>query len=279
MNLDNIPFSAFSTDPCSSFYHYLSVQRPELLPMARWGMMLPQPKQTLSPLTTTHLPWPHGTTVLAFTYQNGVLIAGDRRATEGFQIAANRMEKVFQTDEYSAMAIAGAAGPCVEMAKLFRIELEHYEKLDGQPLTCEGKANRLGHMVKANFPMVLQGLVVIPLFVGYDHKREIGRLFKYDITGGRYEDTEFHAVGSGGKDARLTLKEYFRKNLSEEDAVKTALRALFNAAEEDVGTGGPDLLRRIFPTVKLVDRQGVQTVEDAQLADMCEALVNRHQEG
>jgi proteasome beta subunit len=279
MKFDEIPFHAFSTDPCSSFYHYLSSQRPELLPMARWSMMLPQPEQSLSPLTTKHLPWPHGTTVLAFTYQNGVLIAGDRRATEGFQIAANRMEKVFQTDEFSAMAIAGAAGPCVEMAKLFRIELEHYEKLDGQPLTCEGKANRLGHMVKANFPMVLQGLVVIPLFVGYDHKREVGRLFKYDITGGRYEDTEFHAVGSGGKDARLTLKEYFRKNLPEEEAVKTALRALFNAAEEDVGTGGPDLLRRIFPTVKLVDRQGVRTVEDAQLAGICEALVNRHQEG
>jgi proteasome beta subunit len=278
MNAHNIPFPNFSADPHSSFYQYLSLQRPELLPMARWGMTFSQPGITDSPLNARHLPWPHGTTVLAFTYQNGVLIAGDRRATEGFQIAANRMEKVFQTDDYSAMAIAGAAGPCVEMANLFRIELEHYEKLDGQPLTCEGKANRLGHMVKANFPMVLQGLVVIPLFVGYDHKREIGRLFKYDITGGRYEDTEFHAVGSGGKDARLTLKEYFRKHLPEEEAVRTALRALFNAAEEDVGTGGPDLLRRIFPTVKLVDRQGVRTVEDTRLAAICEALINQQQE-
>lgn len=278
MNAENLPFSNFSPDSCSSFYHHLSLERPELLPMARWGMMLPQQELTDTLLTSRNLPWPHGTTVLAFTYQNGVLIAGDRRATEGFQIAANRMEKVFQTDDYSAMAIAGAAGPCVEMAKLFRIELEHYEKLDGQSLTCEGKANRLGHMVKANFPMVLQGLVVIPLFVGYDHKREIGRLFKYDITGGRYEDTEFHAVGSGGKDARLTLKEYFRKNMPEEEAVKTALRALFNAAEEDVGTGGPDLLRHIFPTVKVVDRQGVRTVEDTQLAAISEALVNQQQE-
>jgi proteasome beta subunit len=246
--------------------------------MARWGTPLPQPGPGDSPLTSRHLPWPHGTTVLAFTYQQGVLIAGDRRATEGFQIAANRMEKVYQTDAFSAMAIAGAAGPCVEMANLFRIELEHYEKLDGQPLTCEGKANRLGHMVKANFPMVLQGLVVIPLFVGYDHKREIGRLFKYDITGGRYEDTEFHAIGSGGKDARLTLKEYFRKNLSENEAVNVALRALLNAADEDVGTGGPDLIRRIFPTVKLVDRQGVRDVEESQLAEGCEALLNRNQE-
>ncbi len=278
MNSDNIPFPNFSADPCSSFYQFLTSQRPELLPMARWETQLPPQELTDSSLTSRQLPWPHGTTVLAFTYDNGVIIAGDRRATEGFQIAANRMEKVFQTDGYSAMAIAGAAGPCVEMAKLFRIELEHYEKLDGQPLTCEGKANRLGHMVKANFPLVLQGLVVIPLFVGYDHKREIGRLFKYDITGGRYEDTEFHAVGSGGKDARSTLKEYFRKNLPEGEAVKVALRALLNAAEEDVGTGGPDLLRRIFPTVKLVDGQGVRDVDEPQLAAVCEALLNQQQE-
>ena len=278
MRSEDIPFQNFSADPYSSFYQFLVSTRPELLPMTRWDMLLSQQVTADVPMTSRQLPWPHGTTVLAFTYQNGVLIAGDRRATEGFQIAANRMEKVFQTDEFSAMAIAGAAGPCVEMAKLFRIELEHYEKIDGQPLTCEGKANRLGHMVKANFPMVLQGLVVIPLFVGYDHKRAIGRLFKYDITGGRYEDTEFHAVGSGGKDARSTLKEYFRKNLPESDAVKIALRALFNAAEEDVGTGGPDLLRRIFPTVKLVDCEGVRDVEDSQLAAVCEALVNRNQE-
>ena len=207
-----------------------------------------------------------------------MLIAGDRRATEGYQIAANRMDKVFQTDEFSAMAIAGAAGPCVEMAKLFRIELEHYEKLDGKTLTCEGKATRLGYMVKANFPMVMQGLVVIPLFVGYDQKRKIGRLFKYDITGGRYEDTEFYAVGSGGKDARLTLKEHFRKHLPEDKAVRIAIRALSNAAEEDVGTGGPDLLRRIFPIVKIVDAHGVRDIEDSQLATICQELVTEERE-
>ncbi len=229
-------------------------------------------------MSERQFPWPHGTTVLAFTYHDGVLIAGDRRATEGFQIAATRMEKVFQTDDFSAMAIAGAAGPCIEMAKLFRIELEHYEKLDGKPLTCEGKANRLGYMVKANFPLVLQGLVVIPLFVGYDHKRRCGRLFKYDITGGRYEDTDFHAVGSGGKDARLTLKEHYRKQAPEDDAVRVALRALSNAAEEDVGTGGPDLLRRIFPTVKVVDAQGVRDIHDTQLEAICQELLSEIQE-
>jgi proteasome beta subunit len=278
MNADRFSFPSFSSDPCSSFYQFLTTQRPELLPLARWGTLpIPQGSSEL-PFSNRLPPWPHGTTVLAFTYENGVLIAGDRRATEGFQISANRMDKVFQTDEFSAMAIAGAAGPCVEMAKLFRIELEHYEKLDGKPLTCEGKATRLGYMVKANFPMVMQGLVVIPLFVGYDQKREIGRLFKYDITGGRYEDTEFHAVGSGGKDARLTLKEHFRKHLPEEKAVHVALRALSNAAEEDVGTGGPDLLRRIFPMVKLVDGHGVRDVEDTQLATICQELLSEERE-
>lgn len=246
--------------------------------MTRWGALPIQQGSTDIPLSNRLPPWPHGTTVLAFTYTNGVLIAGDRRATEGFQIAANRMDKVFQTDEFSAMAIAGAAGPCVEMAKLFRIELEHYEKLDGKPLTCEGKATRLGYMVKANFPMVMQGLVVIPLFVGYDQKREMGRLFKYDITGGRYEDTEFHAIGSGGKDARLTLKEHFRKHLPEDTAIRVAIRALSNAAEEDVGTGGPDLLRKIFPTVKLVDAQGVRDIEDSTLATICQELSSEERE-
>jgi proteasome beta subunit len=266
-------------DSHSSFYHYLSLHKPELLPMARWSSLLNQqggsevisPQGRLSPLS-------HGTTVLALTYEGGVLIAGDRRATEGFQIASTKMEKVFQTDEFSAMAIAGAAGPCVEMAKLFRIELEHYEKLDGQPLTCEGKANRLSQMVKANFPMVLQGLVVIPIFVGYDLKRNSGRIFKYDITGGRFEEADFYAVGSGGKDARHTLKEHFRKTLSEEEAVQVALRALVNAAEEDVGTGGPDLFRKIFPTVKVVNRQGVRDVEEQSIETLCRTLMNNQQE-
>ena len=278
MNSDSSPLSKFSFDPCSSFYQFLSIQRPELLPIARWGTNPEQQFSNDNFLSKGIPAWPHGTTVLAFTYQNGVLIAGDRRATEGYQIAANRMDKVFQTDEFSAMAIAGAAGPCVEMAKLFRIELEHYEKLDGKPLTCEGKATRLGYMVKANFPMVMQGLVVIPLFVGYDQKRGLGRLFKYDITGGRYEDTDFHAVGSGGKDARLTLKEHFRKHLPEDKAVHVAIRALSNAAEEDVGTGGPDLLRKIFPLVKLVDAQGVRDVDDSTLSTICQELLSEERE-
>ncbi|MGB0909517.1 MAG: proteasome subunit beta [Nitrospirales bacterium] len=264
----------FPLDHCSSFFQFLNIHQPELTPQARWGKP-EQAQYSQHELSSGPFPSPitHGTTVLAFKYEEGVIIAGDRRATEGFQIAANRMEKVFKTDDFSAMAIAGAAGPCVEMAKLFSIELEHYEKLDGVQLSCEGKANRLGQMVKANLPLVMQGLVVIPLFVGYDTKREYGRIFKYDITGGRYEEAEFHSVGSGGKDARLILKERFKQDLTKEAATRVALRALANAADEDVGTGGPDPIRRIYPTMKLVNAQGVQDVEETTLATLWEELI------
>ena len=259
----------FPVDHSSSFFQFLMHQRPELTPSAQWANASLSHQ---SGNTRDQGPFspglPHGTTVLAFKYEKGVIIAGDRRATEGFQIASNRMEKVFKTDDFSAMAIAGAAGPCVEMAKLFSIELEHYEKLDGVQLSCEGKANRLGHMVKANLPLVMQGLVVIPLFVGYDTKRNQGRIFKYDVTGGRYEETEFYSVGSGGKDARLILKERFKKELEESTAIRIALLALANAADEDVGTGGPDPIRRIYPTMKLVNGTGVQDVEESQLATL-----------
>ena len=258
---------------CSSFFDFLQHVRPELAPAARWGSFVSSPSSSVEDLQRAYLSsLMHGTTVLAIKSEHGVVIAGDRRATEGYQVAARRMEKVFKTDSHSAMAIAGAAGPCVEMAKLFSIELEHYEKLDGVPLSCEGKANRLGQMVKANLPMVMQGLVVIPLFVGFDPKRQQGRIFKYDVTGGRYEETEFHSIGSGGKDARVTIKERYRRQLAEADAIHLALEALFSAAEEDVGTGGPDLIRGIYPTVKLVNKDGVQDVEESRVAEMCDQL-------
>ncbi|MFO0733393.1 MAG: proteasome subunit beta [Nitrospiraceae bacterium] len=219
------------------------------------------------------MPVPHGTTVLAVKYRDGVIIAGDRRATEGFQIADRRIEKVFRIDDYSAMAIAGAAGPCIEMAKLFQTELEHYEKLEGVQLSCEGKANKLGQMVKANLPMVFQGLVVMPLYVGYDLKRKEGRIFKYDITGGRYEESDHHAIGSGGKDARNTMREHYRPALPEQDALQLALRALYNAADEDVGTGGPDLLRGIYPTAKIVSESGITDVTEDRIRGIYEAMM------
>jgi len=263
---------------CSSFFDFLTQNHPELTPAARWSVSPPHDRSSDPDRRHDWASLTHGTTVLALKYDKGVMIGGDRRATEGFQVAARRMEKVFKTDDYSAMAIAGAAGPCIEMAKLFNIELEHYEKLDGVQLSCEGKANRLGQMVKANLPMVFQGLVVIPLFVGFDLARKEGRIFKYDITGGRYEETEFHAVGSGGKDARTAIKERFRKDLSEQDAIRIGLLALSNAAEEDVGTGGPDPIRKIYPSMKLVNSRGVSDVDEARLAALCQELIESQRE-
>ncbi|MGQ0665712.1 MAG: proteasome subunit beta [Nitrospiraceae bacterium] len=256
----------------SSFFDYVSKHYPGLTPgnygLTAGGRPTREQNRAAGPMAV-----PHATTVLALKYQQGVVIAGDRRATEGFQVADRRIEKVFRIDELSAMAIAGAAGPCVEMARLFQTELEHYEKLEGMPLSCEGKANKLGQMVKANLPMVFQGLVVMPLYVGYDVKRAEGRIFKYDITGGRYEESDYHAIGSGGKDARNTMREHFEKTLLEPDALRLALLALYNAADEDVGTGGPDLVRGIYPTAKFVTAQGITDVSDDQIRAVYDGLI------
>ncbi len=270
MNTMKLPF--FPNHDDSSFFDFLTEHHPGLTPIGRSGSPLPQatadPMRGAGPISV-----PHATTVLAIKYQQGVVIAGDRRATEGFQIAERRIEKVFKVDEYSAMAIAGAAGPCIEMAKLFQVELEHYEKLEGVQLSCEGKANKLGQMVKANLPMVFQGLVVMPLYVGYDLKRAEGRIFKYDLAGGRYEESDYHAIGSGGKDARNTMREHFLRGLSEVDALKLALLALYNAADDDVGTGGPDLVRGIYPTAKIVSASGITDVLDQQIRGVYDGLI------
>lgn len=222
---------------------------------------------------TPALAVPTGTTVLAMKFAGGVVMAGDRRATEGFQIADRRIQKVFAIDGYSAMAIAGAAGPCMEMAKLFQTELEHYEKIEGGALSCEGKANKLGQMVKANLPMVFQGLVVMPIFAGYDPARHEGRIFKYDVTGGRYEESDYYAIGSGGKEARNTMREHYRSRMTEADALQVACLSLFNAAEDDVGTGGPDLIRGIYPTAKVMNRDGLVDVDDARIKQLYADLI------
>jgi proteasome beta subunit len=263
---------AFPEHDGSSFFDYLLHHRPDLMPANRdWSG---EASPLLDPNGSHHIPPPpHGTTVLAIKYSHGVVIAGDRRATEGFQIAGRQMEKVFKIDGYSAMAIAGTAGPAIEMVKLFQTELEHYEKLEGVQLSYEGKANKLGQMVKANLPMVFHGLIVIPIYVGYDHRRNEGRIFKYDITGGRYEESEYHAIGSGGKDARNTMREHYRKSLSEDDSLKLALLSLYNAAEEDVGTGGPDLIRGIYPTAKVVTAAGIADVGDQRIASLYAELI------
>ncbi len=249
----------------SSFYDMVRQQEPSLLPQfAIEGL---EAKEAVPPI-------PVGTTILALRYQEGVLIAGDRQATEGYQVASRRIEKVFAADEHSAVAIAGAAGPCLEMVRLFQTELAHYEKIEGIGLSLEGKANKLAQMIRGNLPLAMQGLIVIPLFAGYDLRRGTGRIFRYDVAGGRYEDADYHATGSGGKDARSSLKKLYRAGLSEEEGLRLAAEALYDAADEDVGTGGPDFVRRIFPTVKLVTRTGIQEVAEERLASLCEAIVN-----
>jgi proteasome beta subunit len=165
-------------------------------------------------------------------------------------------------DETSVMAIAGAAGPCMEMIRLFRVELEHYEKLEGVMLSMEGKASKLGAMIKGNLPMAMQGLIVMPIYAGYDKKKKICRIFKYDVAGGQYEETEYYSIGSGGKEARSALKKIFKKDLSQEEAVNVAIEALYDASEADIATGGPDFIRGIFPTVKIINQDGVVSLSD-----------------
>ncbi len=217
----------------------------------------------------------HGTTVVALRFADGVVMAGDRRATEGHAIAHRAMEKVFPADRYSAVAIAGAAGFAVEMVRLFQTQLEHYEKVEGVTLSLEGKANQLAQMVRQHLPLAMQGLAVVPLFAGYDLRREIGRIFTYDVTGGHYEEADFQATGSGGRDARTTIKLGYREGLSRADAVELAVNALYEAADEDSATGGPDLVRGIYPFVAVVTADGYEQVDEAEVAERFAAIIDR----
>ena len=217
----------------------------------------------------------HATTIVALRFGAGVVMAGDRRATEGVSIAHRSIEKVFAADRYSAVAIAGAAGPAIEMVRLFQTQLEHYEKVEGTALSLEGKANQLAQMVRGHLPMAMQGLAVVPLFAGWDVARGCGRIFTYDVTGGRYEETDFHATGSGGRDAKTTVKLGFRDEMSRDEAVELACAALFEAADEDAATGGPDPLRGIYPIVATVDAGGFARLEEAEVAERFAAVAQR----
>ena len=209
---------------------------------------------------------PHGTTVLGLKYADGVVMAGDRRATAGYAIADAKMRKVFAADDSSAIAIAGAAGQAVELVKLFQLELEHYEKITGDRLSLEGKANRLAQMIRGNFPMALQGLVVVPIFGGYDDRRVEGRIFYYDATGGRWEEDDYQATGSGAQSAKNSLKKRWRAGLDHAEAMRVAVEALIDAAEDDVATGGPDVTRGIFPNVVDVTAGGASDVPEEDVA-------------
>jgi proteasome beta subunit len=215
----------------------------------------------------------HGTTIVAIRYVDGVLMAGDRRATAGSSIAHRAMDKVHPADRHSGVAIAGSAGMALEMVKLFQLQLEHYEKVEGSPLSLEGKANQLSQMVRSNLSMAMQGFVVVPLFAGFDVRRDVGRIYTYDPTGGRYEETDFHADGSGGRDARTTIKLGWRADLDRAAAIELAVNALWQAADEDSATGGPDAVRGIYPTVALITADGYEPVAEAEVAERFVAVI------
>ncbi len=215
----------------------------------------------------------HGTTVVAIRHADGVVMAGDRRATSGHLISHRTIEKVFPADRWSGVAIAGAAGPAMEMVKLFQLQLEHYEKVEGAPLSLEGKANQLSAMVRNHLPAAMQGLAVVPLFAGYDLARGTGRLFEYDVTGGRYEEQDFAASGSGMLHAGTVIKLGYRPGLDRGAVVDLALKALWTAADEDSATGGPDPRRGIWPIVATISTEGYQRVPDEELAERFAALL------
>jgi proteasome beta subunit len=252
---------AFLTPGSSSFMDFLSGHAPDLLPGRRNLGSGDLSKDV-----------PHGTTIVAATFGGGVAMAGDRRATMGNIIAQRDIEKVFPADEYSCVGIAGTAGIAVELVRLFQVELEHYEKIEGALLSLDGKANRLSTMLRGNLGLAMQGLAVVPLFAGYDLDRGRGRIFSYDVTGGRYEEHAFHTVGSGSVFAKGSLKKRWSPGLAAADAIRVVVEALYDAADDDSATGGPDAARSIYPVVATVSADGYQRISDDVLAPVAANL-------
>jgi len=249
----------------SSFLELLSLDHPQLRP--NLGAMLTQVGG--APAV------PHGTTCLGLRFGGGALLAADRLATMGYQVASRELEKLWITDSTSVMAIAGAAGPAIEMARLIAIQFEHREKIEGEPLELEGKANTLSQLIRQNLPAAMQGLAVVPLFAGYDARRRTGRVWKYEITGGRYEEREFESVGSGSLFARESLKKSFSPDSSRSDALLMAIEALKDASDEDRATGGVDIERGIYPRVKTCTASGVEEVSDDEIAQAYQRVLER----
>ncbi len=244
----------------SSFSQFLAAHRPDLLVGARERAELDAGA-------------PHGTTIVAATWSGGAVMAGDRRATIGNVIAQRSIEKVFPADEHSCVGVAGSAGIAIEFVRLFQVELEHYEKIEGSALSLDGKANRLAAMLRSNLGLALQGLAFVPLLAGYDLDRGTGRIFSYDVTGGRYEEHAYHSVGSGSLFARGALKKLFSTGLDEATAIRVCVEALFDAADDDSATGGPDLARRIFPVVAVVSGAGFRRLPEQEVATVSEQVV------
>lgn len=218
---------------------------------------------------------PHATTIVSATFDGGVVMAGDRRATMGNLIAHREMEKVFPADDYSCVGIAGSAGLAVELVRLFQVELEHYEKIEGALLSMDGKANRLSTMLRGNLSLAMQGLAVVPLFAGFDLVRREGRIFSYDVTGGRYEEHQYHSIGSGSLFARGSMKKRWRPGLGAGDAIEVVVEALHDAADDDSATGGADLVRLVFPVVAVVTVEGFRRIPDDEVATALATALDR----
>jgi proteasome beta subunit len=249
-----------------SFTQFLSSYAPEMLPLRDLG-----PLAGNSDLIKN---LPHATTIVTVTTKHGVVMAGDRRATAGNMISKRDVEKVFRADEYSAIAIAGVASMGLEFIRLFGVELEHYEKLEGRSLSLEGKANRLGKMIRDNLMLAMQGLAMIPLFAGYDAETQTGRIFSYDVAGGPYEEHRFHSIGSGSVFAKSALKKYYTDDMPVSDAILACVQSLYDAADDDSATGGPDLTRQIFPIVATITEDGFARLSDAEAAEYAEMVVS-----
>lgn len=252
---------AFSGPGLPSFSDFLAEQAPELIPGAF--------------RTETEVTAPHGTTILALRFDAGILIAGDRRATSGSVIASSHMRKIFEADSLSAVGIAGTAGIALELVRLFQLELEHFEKIEGSLLSLQGKANRLATMVQSNLRGAMGGLGVLPLFAGWDTRALQGRIFSYDITGGCYEEDQHHSVGSGALFARGTLKSLWEPGMSRERALALAVRALVDVAEEDSATAGPDPVRGIWPLIATVTSAGYSEIGSQEVSEHVEEILHR----
>jgi proteasome beta subunit len=284
--MDNTPFraklgaalpAAYMTAETSSFIDFLRVQAPHLLPGAS-GIGIEEPVRMKHAPDLAQQP-PHGTTIVAITFSGGVLIAGDRRATSGNLISHRNMEKVLVTDSYSAVGIAGVAGLALEMVRIYQVELSHYEKIEGVPLSLDGKTNKLAALVRGNLESAMAGLAALPLFVGFDvdapDPATAGRIVSFDVVGGRYEETAgFHGVGSGSLFARSALKKLWDPDSDKDTAIRNAVEALYDAADDDSATGGPDLARKIYPNiVTITAAEGAVPVPENEAAAIAEAVV------
>ncbi|MDI6100132.1 proteasome subunit beta [Actinoplanes sp. NEAU-A12] len=256
----------FTSTGTSSFTQFLSQAAPELLPGRR-----PLPPGLSADIA------PHGTTIIAIATAEGVVMAGDRRATMGNLIASRDIKKVHPADAYSLIGIAGTAGIGIELIRLFQVELEHYEKIEGAMLSLDGKANRLASMVRGNLGAAMQGLAVVPLFAGFDltpgDVTRAGRIFSFDVAGGLYEETGYEAIGSGSLFAKSALKKRYRPGVSTEDAITLAVEALYDAADDDTATGGPDVIRKIYPVVMTATAAGTHRLSDEEITTVAERVV------